>query len=185
MIPALERSEADLLIVPGAGRLESRRRATYAAKVARKVGCHVLASGYKSNGHPESEAEYMREVMLRLGVDSSKMHIDNLASNTLQNVKLARTLVEALNVRRLGIVTGHFHMIRTAELARMFYPDREIVEYPLPIITPWDVFAEGLTGCLEHFSRKKTFSGIKRHLASGGTLDNYSGERMFYNRGEA
>ncbi|MFO0598273.1 MAG: YdcF family protein [Myxococcaceae bacterium] len=75
------------------------------AKVAIVSG-GALAPGLRT------EAEYLREELVKLGVDSERVLIEDQANNTRENATLTRPLLERLGAREVLIVTSAFHARR-------------------------------------------------------------------------
>lgn len=140
----------DFLIILGAGKIESERRARYAVQIAKQGNFHVLVTGKKSDKiNPEkmikTEAEYMAEVLEESGVCRERIHLDTIAQSTYENLALNRTLVEAVNAKTIGIVTGYFHSYRVNRLAKKIYPHLNIVTLPVKPVTMQDYQAEAVS----------------------------------------
>lgn len=149
----------DLLIVLGAGKRESMRRASYAAELGNDWSNRFhwngqfLVTGDCSDKiniekMKRSEAEYMSLVLNLKGISSERIHLDTIAKNTWENFYLNRTLIEAMNPKCLGVVTGKVHSKRAMNYAEKIYGGKEIISYPVPVKDIWDVGIETITfGC--------------------------------------
>ena len=129
-------------------------------EIAKKEGweeggnCHYLVTGKCSDKiNPEkmarAEADYMALVLNYGGIPEDKIHRDTIARNTWENFYLNKSLVEAINPRTIGIVTGYFHSYRSKRFAKIVYPDRKIVSYPVPIRNSRDFLFEAVSAAWE------------------------------------
>ena len=89
-------------------------RTAYAAELAKKTGLPVYATGgavFSETSEPEGEI--MRRWLIRLGVPESGVFAENLASNTWENARLIKPLLERAGIRRVILVTNAWHMPRS------------------------------------------------------------------------
>ena len=89
-------------------------RTNYAAELVRKTGLPVYATGgavFSETSEPEGEI--MRRWLIRLGVPESGAFAENLASNTWENARLIKPLLERAGIRQVILVTNAWHMPRS------------------------------------------------------------------------
>ncbi len=89
-------------------------RVIYAAKIARKTGFDVYATG----GTPltqeaESEASIMRRWLIWFGVPSTHIHSENKANTTWENALLTQKMLAQKDINTIILVTSAWHMPRS------------------------------------------------------------------------
>jgi len=114
-------TDLDALIVFGAGKIESERRARYAAKIGFNFRYPIIVSGgrvlFSNSRH--TEAEIMRKALESCGIDCSRIYLERNAENTSENIEFSRNLLAFFRkARRIGLVTSRTHMPRVRELSR-------------------------------------------------------------------
>lgn len=72
----------------------------------------AIVSGGKLGGDLRTEAEYLADELVRLGVPREQLLIELNANNTRENATLSKPLLEGLGARRVVLVTSAFHMPR-------------------------------------------------------------------------
>ena len=86
------------------------------------VGPHVRV--------PRSEADGCREVLMREGVPSEAILLDETSRNTDENVRQARDIMARRGWRRAVLVTDSYHAWRASRIARR--AGIEVVSSPVP-----------------------------------------------------
>lgn len=117
----------DYLLIPGAGLngnsvspcLKSRLDAGlhYLQKYTEVI---VVVSGGSENSGNMTEAEVMREYLLNEGIDESRILLEPNATNTMENFRFARELIEKKTgkpVSDITFATNNFHILRAKMLA--------------------------------------------------------------------
>lgn len=69
-------------------------------------------------GHPPSEAEVMRDLLLDAGVDAAAVICEGRSRNTAENVSNARRILAARGIAEAVIVTDRYHVPRARLVAR-------------------------------------------------------------------
>ena len=131
-------NEIDILFVLGAGRLESKRRARYAAEIAKDYDFPIVATGSAPSKwniffQRTPEAIYIAKTLIENGISNDRLLLDRRARDTRENFSNSLGLVERIGAEYIGIVTGKSHSDRACRYARKVFPEREIVSYPVPI----------------------------------------------------
>lgn len=65
-----------------------------------------------------SEAEYMKQLLVQIGVDGAAITLETGARNTYENARLTRLIVSGGGVRSVLLVTSAWHMPRAAAVFR-------------------------------------------------------------------
>lgn len=76
-----------------------------------------VVSGGQGSNEPVSEAQGMRDYLMKRGIEESRIIVEDRSANTQQNLAFSRTLIPA-EVTKVGIVTSNFHVYRSIQLAR-------------------------------------------------------------------
>jgi uncharacterized SAM-binding protein YcdF (DUF218 family) len=121
---------ADVALVFGTGldwKAESRVRAT-AAAFHRGLAPHFIVSGGVAmpgwNGI--SEAEWFRARLLERGIPPDRIHIENRATNTAENVEFSTPILLAHGWTRVLLIMSDFEGIRAHLTARRAWHGRGI-----------------------------------------------------------
>ncbi len=76
----------------------------------------VIVSGGRGNGNLVSEAAVMKEYLLKQGIDSERVLMEEQSVNTTENMKYSKALIS--ENAAVGIVTNGFHIYRSTRLAK-------------------------------------------------------------------
>ena len=123
---------ANVYIVLGGGILDRPHARSPYEKVplASLKRCLETAYWYKRYPHPiivcggtplrrgNTEALYMQQVLLELGVPKNKIYLENLSRNTYENIINAKTIMRQNHWERAMLVTSAFHMPRGMQEVR-------------------------------------------------------------------
>ncbi|MGD6818337.1 YdcF family protein [Metabacillus sp. 113a] len=115
--------DADYLIVLGArvnGDVPSHalqnRIDTAADYLKKNRKTLAIVSGGRGNGENRTEADAMREGLIRLGVESSRIVLESESSSTAENIAFSKKLVP--NGAKHGVIaTNDFHVYRSVAIA--------------------------------------------------------------------
>jgi len=138
---SLPSTPADAALVFGTGvpwKAESRLRAALWLH-ERGLACHFIVSGgVPMKEHPSmTEAEWLRARLIDRGVAPERVHMENRATNTAENVELAWPIMDALGVRSVVLVMSDFEGIRAHLTARRAWVGRGLR------IDDWHARSEG------------------------------------------
>lgn len=120
-LPGVRTPEADVILVMGSrlkgGELtrEFRARLGEAARLA-TVRPVIVLGGMASGGGP-TEAAAGRSWLVMRGLEEDKIIVEESSRNTLENLANAREVMRRHGFRRPLLVTGRYHLARTAILA--------------------------------------------------------------------
>jgi uncharacterized SAM-binding protein YcdF (DUF218 family) len=118
-----EPEKADVIIVLGAAVWPTgpspalQARIEHSAAVYNKglAGYFILSGGLGQ--YPPSEAEAMGHVLKLLGINPSVMYFEDEATNTIENLKLSKAIMEEKGFETAIIVTDFFHLKRALMIA--------------------------------------------------------------------
>ncbi|MDQ6973377.1 MAG: YdcF family protein, partial [Mariprofundaceae bacterium] len=89
-------------------------RTLYAARLAKKIGLDVYATGGKPfNLEQDAEGDVMRNVLLDQGLDADHVFAEKLANNTWENAILMQSMLEKKGISTVILVTSAWHMPRS------------------------------------------------------------------------
>ncbi len=102
----------------GLGQLggSSANRFLMALRLQRILNLPIILSGGPLFADEACEADIEKRMLLSLGVDESKIYIDNLSRNTVENARFAKDLCGMYGWQHPVLVTSAFHMPRAVML---------------------------------------------------------------------
>lgn len=78
----------------------------------------VLCGGVENEGH-KSQAEYMKEYLVRKGINENRLITEKISKNTFENIKLGLLKLD-LRPKRITIISSDYHLFRAKLIARRF-----------------------------------------------------------------
>lgn len=94
----------------------------------------VVVTGGWGNGETEPEAVVMKSYLRQLGIDDKRIHSENEARNTSENLEFSAEMIREKSLPdQAVIVTDGFHQLRSAYFAKQ----NGLTPYSLPSKTPW------------------------------------------------
>ncbi len=87
------------------------QRLRYTAKLAKETGLPIVVAGGLSHGKQQSEAELMQHA-LEVDLDSKVTWVEGKSSNTLENAKFVKLILEENSITEFLLVTHAYHMPR-------------------------------------------------------------------------
>lgn len=115
--------------------LKSRINAAYKYLNENPESIAVLSGG-KGKGEAISEAECMYKYLVKMGVDKSRLIVEDSSTSTMENFKNSAAMLKAQNrsVKDITVVTNDFHEYRAGKFAQRcgFSP------HSYPSKTPWN-----------------------------------------------
>ena len=146
----IDSSKESVIIVFGAKVKESGPTKTLAARLEKAAelmetdaDAVCIVSGGKGPDEPMSEAECMRDYMISLGVSPSRIYTEDKASNTRENIKYSKALIEELGFgdRQVICVSTDTHIPRIKLMCEMEEVDAGYVKAETPekwfLFTTW------------------------------------------------
>lgn len=120
------REPADTAIVLGAAlwnnrpspALRERLEGAYALFEAGVVD-HIIVSGGMGSGADITEAEGMMEYLVARGVPQDKIYLEEVSTNTWENLYFSRQILEANEWNSAIVVTHDFHGARALDMAHV------------------------------------------------------------------
>ncbi len=76
----------------------------------------IIATGGQGSGEPVTEAQCIRDGLVRRGVDPARIIMEDKSTNTWENMTFSRALID--RDAAVGIVTNNYHIWRSMRLAR-------------------------------------------------------------------
>jgi uncharacterized SAM-binding protein YcdF (DUF218 family) len=95
------------------------RRTLHAAGLYHQENAPVIACGGLGKNAP-SEAEVMRDLLLKQGVPDTDIHLEVTSTSTKENIGFARDILQSLQIRDITIVTDRYHAPRARLTARRY-----------------------------------------------------------------
>lgn len=96
----------------------------------------AVLSGGQGNGENISEAKCMFNCLTEMGIDKSRLLIEDKSTSTRENFKYSKEIIEknGIKSKKITIITNDFHEYRASEFAKQngFKPLR------YPSKTPWN-----------------------------------------------
>ena len=77
----------------------------------------IIASGGQGRNEPVSEAQCIRDELVKRGVDPERIILEDRSTDTLQNIANSRAIIGD-DAARIGIVTNNYHVWRALRFAR-------------------------------------------------------------------
>ena len=110
----------------------------------------AIVSGGRGSDEPCTEAEAMRDYLLKNGIDGARILLEDRSVNTSQNIRFSADVIrergDLVEQADVGIVTSNFHMFRALKLAKKA-GYRHVYGIPAkstPFFLPNNVFRESL-----------------------------------------
>ena len=136
-------AECGHLIVLGAGvngtvpslSLRERINAAYDYLSAHPDAIAVVSGG-KGNGEQITEALCMYNELTKMGIDGSRVWMEDQATSTFENLKFSMALIEEKTGSRpdsIGIVSSEYHLFR----AGLFAAAQDVDSLGIPATTTW------------------------------------------------
>ena len=77
----------------------------------------IIASGGQGRDEPISEAQCIRDELVKRGVDPARIMLEDRSTNTRENIAFSKALI-GRDDASVGIVTNNYHVWRALRLAR-------------------------------------------------------------------
>ena len=171
----------DALVILGS------RNCGYKVETAFRLGVrdtemkYIVSGGNLYLDGSRTEAEFMAADLEQRGVADGQIYLENRSRYTKQNLEFSNGIVRELGLKRIGIVTGGFHIPRTRLLAQEIGAFAEVDAYYFPAYGPtthidtWFEDPMGLGIVLEEL--RKTFKAEKRIKGGAKTNDRETDNR--------
>ena len=99
--------------------------------------CTAILSGGQGPDEPMTEARCMYEELVKMGIDPSRLWLEGASTNTWENLKFSRDLLEANTGSvpdQIALLSSEFHLFRAGLFARRF--GFEALGVPAPTSLP-------------------------------------------------
>ncbi len=95
-----------------------------AAEMYFAAPCPVVVCGARGKDEPRPEAEVMRDLLIQYGVPEADILVDATSQDTYENVRNAKTMINALGLSTPLIITSDYHLPRAMAIAQWvgFHP---------------------------------------------------------------
>ena len=96
----------------------------------------AILSGGQGNGENISEAQCMFNTLTEMGIDESRLLIEDKSTSTSENLKFSKALLEenGIETKKVTIITNDFHEYRASEFAK----NNGLKALRYPSKTPWN-----------------------------------------------
>lgn len=122
----------------------------------------AIVSGGKGGDEPITEAKAMRDELIALGIDESRIWVEDKATSTWENLNFSLELIEEKTGQRpekLGVVSSEYHLFRASLFAKACGVD--FVGVPAR--------TSRVSQMVNHFMRE--VAGVWHYLILGGQYD--------------
>ncbi|MBW7477823.1 YdcF family protein [Paenibacillus oenotherae] len=135
--------QADAAVVLGAALWDNepspglRERLDHALELYKQENVQylILSGGYDHNGSTLTEAEGMRDYLLKRGVPADRLFLENDARSTYENLLFSQAIAKKNGFKSFLIVTHDYHAPRAAEIARYLdYKETEVVGFKSKVL---------------------------------------------------
>lgn len=157
--------QCDYVVVLGAGlhgstpslSLRSRLDATYEYLNAHPdIQC--IVSGGQGPGEDITEAQCMYNELVSMGIDPTRIWMENRSTSTQQNLRYSLDLIEQYTGQRpecINLLSNEYHLLR----AKMFAKNEGVAAYGVPAKTPY------ISLFINYFLRE--IAGVWHHILLG------------------
>ena len=77
----------------------------------------IIASGGQGSDEPMSEAQCIRDELVKRGVDEGRIVMEDKSTATIENIRYSMALMNSPDAE-VGIITNNYHVYRATRLAR-------------------------------------------------------------------
>lgn len=143
--PAEDLPENTAFVVLGAkveasgqpGAILRRRLDTALGLLSDKPDAKCIVSGAQGSNEPMSEAQSMKNYLVRHGISEDRIILEDESYNTIQNIKNVKAIAEKEGIGALAFVTTNFHVPRVRILCgRIGLDEIETYFYNAPNSSP-------------------------------------------------
>lgn len=156
----------DYVVVLGAGlhgstpslSLRSRIDAAY-TYLSENPDTVCIVSGGQGPGEDMTEAQCMYNELSAMGIDPSRIWMEDRSTSTQENLRFSMELIEEKSGQRpytINLISNEYHLLR----AKMFARDEGVVAYGVPAKTPY------VSLFINYFLRE--IAGVWHHILLGG-----------------
>lgn len=78
----------------------------------------ILSGGLDGNGSVKTEAEGMRDYLIKKGISADKLLLENNATSTYQNLSFSKKIADQHKLGNLIVITHDYHAARSREIAK-------------------------------------------------------------------
>lgn len=105
-------------------------RVQYAVELYKKgYASHIIfSSGYK---YVFEEPLVMKALAISLGVPAEAIILEEKASNTYENIKFVKGILDNRGWKKVLLISSPFHMLRVSLVARKISPELEVIYTPI------------------------------------------------------
>ena len=80
--------------------------------------CPVIVCGAQGVDEPEPEADTMKSLLIKGGIPADRIYTDPVSTDTYQNIRNAKAIIEELGLLRPLIITSDYHLPRAMAIAK-------------------------------------------------------------------
>lgn len=132
---------------PGVAGLDTTVRVVAAARLQKRLGIPVIASGGSPFGENVPEAAVMGRMLRDLGVPSDRILLEDRSRDTGENAQFVKRICDRRGFRRPLLVSSMFHLRRARMVFRRIGLPVTAVSYETPMAHPpaygWQDFMPG------------------------------------------
>ncbi len=103
---------------------ELRMRLDVSVKLFEKDSIFILSGGYTNHEHKKSEAQFMADYIIGLGIPQESIYLDEEALDTIGNGYFVRKVVDRITgITDLAVVSSCYHMKRSQYIFKRCFGD--------------------------------------------------------------
>ena len=129
---------ADTIIVLGAAQWNNEPSPMFRARLdrarelyAQEYAESIIVTGGRAPGAAASDSSVGKAYLVRLGIATDRIYIEERSRTTLQNLIHAHEIMEAQSFRSALLVSHDFHIMRAGRMAH----DLDAIVFPAPVQT--------------------------------------------------
>jgi uncharacterized SAM-binding protein YcdF (DUF218 family) len=155
------KTKPDYILVLGAGirgktmlLVQLQRTETALEYIKKYPEAKIIVSGGRGPGEDISEAEAMKEYLVKKGVNSDSIIKEEKSKNTIENMKYSHNILKNIDKRKnisVAVVTSNFHVFRAKFLAKRAGINAEGIAAPVNYILVPNYYVREYFGVIKSF----------------------------------
>ena len=130
----------DVILIPGAAVWKNGPSPVLQSRIEQGCACYqtypdavILVSGAQGKNEKVSEAQAMKEVLVKLGVEENQILVEDQSTNTFQNLVYSKKVLTEDGYpedAQVVIVSSSFHLFRIKMLAKRVGLNAQVIACP-------------------------------------------------------
>lgn len=97
----------------------------------------IIATGAQGEGENITEAKAIKKQLIRLGINASDIIEEDKSSNTVENIKFSKRIMQKNGLKKCIIVTNYFHIYRSSMISLDSKLDATFAKAKMPDSIPY------------------------------------------------